>query len=184
MELETSTQRKRDICKGLLTSMGTRDVFLGKERSKSLAHSPVSRPWHTVSAHSLKHGKTPRKGSLVSVHGGTLGAATELPLRRRADGPAATRVTTSSAALLQSQKLLGAESLVVDLASGFHQILQMGAGQKVAQINELAVVLVLDIDHTPAVLATAYLLAIDDDGLLTTDNREWDNILLQLSEVY
>lgn len=99
-----------------------------------------------------------------------MGVAAELPLRGRADGPAAARVTTGSAALLQSQKLLGTEGLVVNLASGFHQILEVGAGEEVAQVHELAVVLILDIDHTPAVLAAANLLAIDNNGLLTADN--------------
>lgn len=75
-----------------------------------------------------------------------------------------------SAAFLQSQQLLGTEGLVVDLAGSLNQVLQVGAGQEVAQVDELAVVLVLDIDNTPAVLATANLLAVDNNGLLTADN--------------
>lgn len=135
-------------------------------------------PWRIRSAHSIKHSITPSKeGKSVSVHGGTLGVAAELALRRRADGPAATRVTTGSAALLQSQKLLGTEGLVVNLASGFHQILQVGAGEEVAQVHELAVVLILDVNHTPAVLTAPNLLAVDNNGLLTADNREWNNVL-------
>lgn len=86
-------------------------------------------------------------------------------------------MTTGSAALLQSQELFGTECLVVDLASGFHQILQVGAGEEVAQVHELAMVLILDVNHTPAVLTAANLLAIDNNGLLTADNREWNDVL-------
>lgn len=114
---------------------------------------------------------------LVAVHGRPLGVAAELAVRRGADGPAATRVATGSAALLQGQQLLGTEGLVVDLACGLDQILQVGAGQEVAQVNELAVVLVLDVDDTPAVLAAANLLAVDNDGLLTADDGEGNDVL-------
>lgn len=108
-------------------------------------------PWRIRSAHSITHSITPsEEGGSVSVHGGALGVAAELPLRRRTDGPAATRVAAGGAAFLQSQKLLGTEGLVVNLASGFHQILQVGASEEVAQVDELAVVLVLDVDNTPA----------------------------------
>lgn len=113
-----------------------------------------------------------------------MGVAAELPLRRRTDGPAATRVAAGGAAFLQSQKLLGTEGLVVNLASGFHQILQVGASEEVAQVDELAVVLILDVDHTPAVLTTANLLAIDNNGLLTADNRERNNVLYWRSDWY
>lgn len=117
------------------------------------------------------------RGKLVAVHSRPLGVAAELTVRRGTDGPAATRVATGGAALLQSQKLLGAEGLVVDLAGGLNQVLQVGAGQEVAQVDELAVVLVLDVDDTPAVLAAANLLAVDNNGLLTADNGEGDNVL-------
>lgn len=117
------------------------------------------------------------RGKLVAVHGRPLGVAAELAVRRGADGPATTRVATGGAALLQSQQLLGTEGLVVDLAGSLDQILQVGAGQEVAQVDELAVVLVLDVDDTPAVLAAANLLAVDDDGLLTADDGEGDNVL-------
>jgi hypothetical protein len=109
-----------------------------------------------------------------------LRVAAELPLRRRADGPAASRVTTAatgSAALLQGQELLGTEGLVVDLAGGLNQVLQVGAGKEIAQVNKLAVVLIFDIDNTPAVLTAANLLAVHDDGLLTADNGERNDIL-------
>lgn len=132
--------------------------------------------------HLTKHGRpqhhtTRERGKLVAVHGCPLGVAAQLAVRRGADGSAATRVATGGAALLQSQQLLGTEGLVVDLAGGLNQVLQVGTGQEVAQVNELAVVLVLDVDDTPAVLAAANLLAVDNNGLLTADDGEGDDIL-------
>jgi hypothetical protein len=84
---------------------------------------------------------------------------------------------SSSTALLQGQKLLGTESLVVDLRRSLDQVLQVSAGEEVAKVHKFTVVLILDIDDTPAVLATTDLLASDDDRLLRTDNSEWDDIL-------
>jgi len=81
------------------------------------------------------------------------------------------------AAFLQRQQLLGTESLVVDLRGGFDEVLEMGAEHEVAQEDEFAVVLVLDVDDAPAVLATSDLLAIDDDVLLRSDNRKRNQVL-------
>jgi hypothetical protein len=53
-------------------------------------------------------------------------------------------VPTNSRALLERKQLLGTERLVVDLSSGFDEVLQVGAGQEVAEVNKLAVVLILD----------------------------------------
>lgn len=75
-------------------------------------------------------------------------------------------------AFLEGEKLLGAESLVVSLAGGFDKILKVSAQQEVAQVHKLAVVLVLNIDDAPAVLAATDLLAIDDDGFFGTDDGE------------
>ena len=113
---------------------------------------------------------------LVSIHRSSLRIAAEFSVRGWADGPTATSVT-GSAALLQSQKLLGTEGLVVNLAGGLNEILEVGASQEIAQVYKLAVVLVLNVDDTPAVLAATNLLAVDDNGLLTTDNREGDDVL-------
>ena len=90
-------------------------------------------------------------------------------------------MTANRGALFEGEQLLGTERFVVDLGRGLDQVLQVGAGEEVAQVDEFAVVLVLDciqlapvclgmhkvhtIDNTPAVLATANLLAIDHDGL-------------------
>lgn len=111
-----------------------------------------------------------RLPSLVSVHGCTLRVAAQLPVRGGADGSVATAVATGSAAFLQGKQLLGTEGLVVDLAGSLDQILKVGTGQEVAQVDEFTVVLVLDVDDTPAVLAATNLLAVDNNGLLTADN--------------
>lgn len=47
-------------------------------------------------------------------------------------------------ALLEGKQLLGAERLVVDLCGRLDQVLQVGAGKEVAEVDEFAVVLVLD----------------------------------------
>lgn len=86
-------------------------------------------------------------------------------------------MTTSSGALLQGKKLLSAESLVVDLAGSFDEILQVGAGEEVAQVDEFAVGLIFDVNYAPAVLTAADLLAVDDDGLFTSDDGEGDDFL-------
>lgn len=103
--------------------------------------------------------------------------AAKLPVGRGTDRPAGGAVAACCAALLQSQKLLGTVGFVVDLAGGFDQVLQMGAGEEISQVDELAVVLVFDVDNTPAVLSTADLLAIDNDVLLAADNCERDDVL-------
>jgi len=92
----------------------------------------------------------------------------------RADGPAA---IASCAALLERQQLLGAESLVVNLRCGLDQVLEVGAEQKVPQVDEFAVILILDVDDAPPVLASADLLAIDNDGLFRANNSKGDQIL-------
>lgn len=48
------------------------------------------------------------------------------------------------AVLLEGKQLLGAERLVVDQRGRLDQVLQVGACQEVAQVNELAMVLILD----------------------------------------
>ena len=60
----------------------------------------------------------------------------------------------------------------MDLGSGLDEVLQMRPEEEVSEIDEFAVVLVLHVDHTPSVLASPDLLAIDNDGLLGTDHSE------------
>lgn len=69
----------------------------------------------------------------------------------------------------------------MDLAGGFNEVLEVGAGQKVAEVHKFAVVLVFDVDHAPAVLAAAYLLSVDDNVLLASDDGEGDDILNPLA---
>lgn len=77
-------------------------------------------------------------------------------------------------ALLQGQQLLSTEGLIVDLRSCLDEILEVRAEQKVAQVHKLAVVLVLNIDNTPPILARRDLLAVEDDRLFRTDDSEWN----------
>ena len=72
-------------------------------------------------------------------------------------------MSSSSTALLESQKLLSTESLVVDLGCGFDKILEMGSGEEVSKVDKFAMVLVFNIDNTPSVLAATNLLSSDDD---------------------
>lgn len=112
---------------------------------------------------------------LVAIHRHSLRASAHLPVSSGADGPAAG--TTMGAALLQGQQLLGTESLVVDLGGSLDEILEVGSEEEVAQVDEFAVSLILDVDDTPSVLAAADLLAVDNDRLLGSDNSEGDKAL-------
>ena len=85
-----------------------------------------------------------------------------------------------SAALLQGQQLLGTEGLVVGLRGRLNEVLQVGAEQEVPEVDKLAVLLILDVDDTPPILATTDLLAVDNNILLRTDNGEGDEALLKL----
>lgn len=49
--------------------------------------------------------------------------------------------------------------------------------QEVSQVDKLAVILVLDVDDAPPVLATTDLLAVDDDVLLGADDSEGNEVL-------
>ena len=86
-------------------------------------------------------------------------------------------MSSSGAALLKCQKLLGTERLVVDLRCCLDQVLEMGAGEEVSEVDEFAVVLVLDVDDSPSVLTSTDLLAANDDGLLGADNSKRDDVL-------
>ena len=73
---------------------------------------------------------------------------------------------SGSTALLQSQKLLRSEGLVVDLRGRLNQVLQVGASEEVSEGDELAMALILNIDDAPSVLTTTDLLAANEDRLL------------------
>lgn len=114
--------------------------------------------------------------SLVSVHGHALRAAAQLTVSSRADGSAA-GTTLVGAAFLESEKLLGTEGLVVDLRCRLDQILEVGSQKEVSEVDEFAVILVLNVDDTPAVLAAANLLPIDNDGLFGADDGKGNKAL-------
>lgn len=65
----------------------------------------------------------------------------------------------------------------MDLAGGLDQVLEVGAREEVAEVDEFAMVLVFDVYNTPAVLASTDLFTTDDDGLFASDNSEGDDIL-------
>lgn len=81
------------------------------------------------------------------------------------------------AAFLECKQLLGTEGLVVDLRGRLDEILEVGSQKEVSEVDEFTVVLVLNVNDTPAVLATANLLTIDNDGLFRADDSEWDETL-------
>lgn len=83
-----------------------------------------------------------------------------------------------STALLECQELLGTEGLVVGLRCGLNEILQVSAEKEVSEVDEFAVLLILHVDHAPAVLAPADLLAIDNDVLLGPNDGKGNKALL------
>jgi hypothetical protein len=91
--------------------------------------------------------------------------------------------TANGTALLQGEELLSAEALIMDLRCRLNEVLEVGASEEVAEVDEFAVVLILDcevsvtwlrsvvgklltIDDTPAVLTATDLLSTDHNGLL------------------
>lgn len=69
----------------------------------------------------------------------------------------------------------------MDLARGLDEVLQVGAEEEVTEVDEFAMVLIFDIDHTPAVLAATDLATVDSHGSLGTDNGEGNEALLIVS---
>lgn len=102
-------------------------------------------------------------------------APAQLAVGGGADGPRTS--TTVRAVLLEGEELLGAERLVVDLGRRLDEVLEVRPEEEVAQVHELAVLLVLDVDDAPAVLAAPDLLAVDDDVLFRADDGEGDEVL-------
>lgn len=79
---------------------------------------------------------------LIAVHRHALTVPAELAVGGWRDGTR--RMAAYSRALLEGQQLLGTEGLVVDLGGGLDEILEVGACKEVAEVDELAVGLVLD----------------------------------------
>lgn len=86
-------------------------------------------------------------------------------------------MATGCTALLEGQKLFGTECLVVNLAGSFNEILQVCSRQEVSKGDELAMILILDIDNTPSVLTTSNLSSTNNNVLLTSNDSEWDDVL-------
>ncbi len=82
---------------------------------------------------------TVTKSRTVPVHRHALGLTAQFAIGGRADGAATALLRR---AVLECHQLLAAEGLVVDLRRGLDQILQVAARQKVAQVDEFAVVFV------------------------------------------
>jgi len=51
----------------------------------------------------------------------------------------------------------------MDLRCRLNQVLEMGAGEEVSEVDEFAVILILNIDNSPSVLASTDLLASNDN---------------------
>jgi len=65
----------------------------------------------------------------------------------------------------------------VDLGGRFDQILEVGAGEEVSQVDEFAVVFVFDVDDTEFVGTGTDYLAFDVEGLFRADDGEWNSVL-------
>lgn len=116
---------------------------------------------------------------LVPVHCHTLTVPAKFAIGRGRDRAG---VASNSRALLEREQLLGAEGFVVDLGGGLDEVLQVSAGEEVAEIDEFAVAFVLDydllvaftvhertqhtIDDAPLVLAAANVPAVYDNSAL------------------
>jgi hypothetical protein len=85
----------------------------------------------------------PRPRYLVSIHCHPLASSAQFAICawRNRSAP------LTNARLLEGEQLLRTEGLVVDLRSGFDEVLQMGAGEEVAEVDEFAVCLILDCDN-------------------------------------
>lgn len=65
----------------------------------------------------------------------------------------------------------------MDLRSCFDQILKMGSGKEISEIDEFAVVLILYVNDAPSVLASSNLFASNNDRFLGSNNGEGNNVL-------
>ena len=77
--------------------------------------------------------------------------------------------------LLQSEELFRAEAFVVDLRRRFDEILEMGAGEEVAEVDEFAVAFVFYVDGSPAVLTAADGFAVHGDVVFASYYCEGDD---------
>lgn len=150
-------------------------ISISVSRSSILSFAEQLALTGEVRLHVLVDRTLPEWLVLVAIHGHTLRAAAHLPFGSRADRSAA--AVTLCAALLQCQKLLGTEGLVVGLGCRLDEVLQVCTEQEVPKVDEFAVALILDIDHAPTVLAASDLLAVHNDVLLGTDDGKGNKVL-------
>lgn len=68
----------------------------------------------------------------------------------------------------------------MDLAGGLDQVLQVGAGEEVAKVDEFAMSFIFTVDDAPSVLSTTDSTSVYTDCLLAADNGEWDQRLWRL----
>ena len=71
--------------------------------------------------------------------------------------------------------MLGAEALVVDLGGCLDEVLKMGAGEEVSQIDKFAMSLVLDVNGAPAVLTPPDGFAVDGEAVFAADYGKGDD---------
>lgn len=146
-------------------------VLKGDGRKKNMANAyahPSLHEIHSILCLDLLH--------LVTIHGHALRTSAQLSVRGWADRPASSH-TACCTAFLEGQQLLGSERLVMNLAGGFNQILQVSSGEEIPEIDKFAVILIFDIDDTPFVLTATDLLAINNDSLLAANDCERDDVL-------
>jgi hypothetical protein len=65
----------------------------------------------------------------------------------------------------------------VDLGGGFDQVLEVGAGKEVSQVDEFAVIFVFDVHDAKLVGTGTNYLAFDVEGLFGADDGEWNSVL-------
>ena len=68
----------------------------------------------------------------------------------------------------------------MDLGGCFDEVLEMGSGEEVAEVDEFAVGFVFDVDYAPFVCAGSDHFAVDVEGFLGTDDGEGDDVLNEL----
>lgn len=113
---------------------------------------------------------------LIPIHRHPLALPAQLAIRARTNRPRSLPMHLRTT-LLERQQLLRAEALVVDLRRCLDEVLEVGAREEVAEVDELAVPLVFHVDGAPAVLAPAHGLAGDVDVALGADDGEGDDAL-------
>lgn len=133
-------------CTGIKTCRKRLDMHMRRVSPSRLNIDDWRWPFHARRRRATLH---PRKAVnaaviwqlLVAVHGHALTVPAKLAVGGRRDGA---RRVARGGALLEGKQLLGTEGLVVDLGGGLDEVLEVGAGEEVAKVDELAVVFILN----------------------------------------